>query len=114
MDDMERFVIDGNISRFVDKLRAETDPFRRQTLKSLLIAEENRFGMAEDRLQIVERHLTDGQALIPKQSRLVIETRNNGGDVGPAERLLRIFESIQDLLHSFHAVVHEETERRRP
>ena len=114
MDATERFVVEGNISRFVDKLRGETDPSRQETLKRLLMAEEDRLAMAEDRLQTVERHLTDGEALIAKQRRLVAAMKGNGGDAGAAERLLRSFEVIQDLLQGFHAAVYEQAERRRP
>ena len=112
MDEVERYVIDGNISRFVERLRRETNPSRQDMLKRLLIAEEDRLGKAQDRLQTVERHLTDGQALIDDQRRLVAETRNNGGDAGPALRLLRTFESIQDLFQTVHAALHEAIERQ--
>ena len=114
MDELERYVIDGNISRFVDRLRAETDPARQKTLRHLLIAEENRFGATLDCLQTVERHLTEGEERIANQKRLIAAMRNNGGDAGVAERLLRVFETTQDLLQERHAAVHEEMERRRP
>ena len=114
MDEVERFVIDGNVSRFVDQLRAETDSFRRETLKRLLMAEINRFGSVADRLQTTERHLTDGQALIAQQRRLIAKMKSNGGDASTAERMLRTFESIQDLFQRVHAAVHEEMARRRP
>jgi hypothetical protein len=111
MEEVERFVIDGNISRFVDQLRAETDSFRRDTLKRLLMAEINRFGSVADRLQTVERHLTDGEALIAQQRRSFAQMKSNGGDAGPAERLLRTFEFVQDILQTFQAAVHEAMER---
>ena len=112
MDDVERFVIDGNISRFVDRLRIETDPCRQQTLKRLLIAEESRFGATCDRLQMVERYLTEGEERIANQRRLVAAMRNNGGDVSAAHRTLCAFESIQDLFQTVHAAVHEAIERQ--
>ena len=114
MDDVERFVIDGNISRFVDQLRGERDPSRQQVLKRLLIAEESRFAATLDRLQMVERYLTEGEERIANQRRLVAAMRNNGGDAGAAERTLRAFESIQDIFQTAHASVHEALERRRP
>ena len=43
MDQVDRFLCDGNISRFSDQLRYETNPARQETLKRLLIEEENRF-----------------------------------------------------------------------
>jgi hypothetical protein len=114
MDELERYVIDGNISRFLDRLRAETDPARQQTLRSLLIAEENRFGTTLDCLQTVERHLMEGEDRIANQRRLIAAMRSNGSDPDTAERLLRTFESTQDLLQERHAAVHEEMERQRP
>jgi len=107
MDEVERFVIDGNVSRFVDQLRAETDSFRQETLKRLLMAEINRFGSVADRLQMVERHLTEGEALIAKQRRLVAQLRSNGGDASAAERMLHTIESIQEPFQRLHAAVHE-------
>ena len=114
MDEVERFVVEGNISRFVDLLRTETNSFRRETLKRILIAEENRFGSVADRLETVERHVTDGEARIAQQRRLVARMKGNGGDAGAAERMLDAFESIQDIFYGVQAAVHEEMERRRP
>jgi hypothetical protein len=102
MDDIERFVIDGNVSRFVGMLRDETNPSRQDMLRRLLIAEEKRFGRASDCLESLERHLTDGEAIIARQRGLIAEMKGNGGDVGSAERTLQRYESIQDVLHSLH------------
>jgi hypothetical protein len=48
MSDVERFITDGNISRFVGMLRGETNPSRLDTLRRLLIAEENRYATTSD------------------------------------------------------------------
>src|SRR6516165_9300499 len=102
MNDVERFITDGNISRFVGMLRDETNPSRRDMLRRLLIAEENRFATTSDCLQAVERHLTDGEAIIERQRRLVAEMKGAGGDIGGAERTLQRYESIQDVFYSLH------------
>jgi hypothetical protein len=113
MNEVDRFICDGNISRFVDQLRRETNPARRETLKRLLIEEEDRFGAAEERLQMVERNLTDGAALIDRQARLVAELKAGGRDAGAAERMLRTFEMTQELFERCHAQISEAKDRLR-
>jgi hypothetical protein len=117
MDEGDRFVCHGNILCFSDQLRWEMDGARQQTLRRLLIAEENRFGAfgaTEERLQVVERKLADGAELIARQKRVIAETKNGNGDPASAERLLQTFEMIQDLFESFRDQLYDATKRRRP
>jgi hypothetical protein len=108
MDAVERFVIDGNISRFVGMLRDETNPARQDMLRRLLIAEEDRFGLRCDCLQAAERHLMEGAAT----KRLLAHREGNGGDVGAAERALQRYVWIQDAFHSLRVAVQQQLERR--
>ena len=103
MDEFDRTVCDGNILCFADQLRWERDPARREALKRLLIAEEDRFGATEDRLRMVERKLVDGADLIVRQRRLIADMKSGGTDTSSAERTLRTFEMIQDLFKKFGA-----------
>jgi hypothetical protein len=103
MDEFDRTVCDGNILCFADQLRWERDPARREALKRLLIAEEDRFGATEDRLRMVERKLVDGADLIVRQRRLIADMKSGGTDTSSAERTLRTFEMIQDLFKRFGA-----------
>ena len=114
MGDMDRWVSDGNISCFADQLRYENIPARQETLKRLLIEEENRFGATEDRLRLVERKITDGAEVIARQRNLIAEIKNNGGDFSGAERMLRTMETVLNLFEGFRVHIHEESERRRP
>jgi hypothetical protein len=114
MDQMDRFVSDGNIARFVDHLRCEIIPARQETLKRLLIEEENRFGAREERLEMVERNLAESSARIDRQTRLVAELKGNGGDAVHAERTLRTFEMIRGLFERYHAHLREARERAGP
>jgi hypothetical protein len=47
MDETDRFISDGNIARFVDRLRTQSVPFVKEVLTRLLVEEDNGFGAAE-------------------------------------------------------------------
>jgi hypothetical protein len=114
MDEIDRFVGDSNIANFVDRLATERDSAKRETLKRLLLEEENRFGATDERLSMAERHLTNGQALIVRQVNLIAKLDGNGRDTGEARRTLQNFEIVQSLFLHFRAQIYEEVERRRP
>jgi hypothetical protein len=114
MDEVDRPGRHGNILCFADQLRWETDPARQDTLKRLLIEEENRFGATEEHLRIVELKLADGAERIARQRRLIAELKCGGGDAASAERLLRTFEMIQELFERFRDQIHRARDRRRP
>ena len=75
MDDFDRWASDGNICLFADQLRWERNPARQETLRRLLIEEEDRFGATQDRLRMVERKLEDGAELIVRQRRRIAEIK---------------------------------------
>lgn len=114
MDGMERFIGDGNISRFVDMLRAESDPVRQDMLRRLLIEEENRFGTAVERLTMAERYLRDGETHISRLARSVHEAKNNGHDYSRAQRTLELSLAIQELFQEFRSTLHNGVEKQRP
>jgi hypothetical protein len=114
MDEVDRPVCHGNILCFADQLRWETDPARQDTLKRLLIEEENRFGAADERLRIAELKLAEGAERIARQRRLIAELKSGGGDAAVAERLLRTFEVIQELFERFRDQNYRAREARRP
>jgi fructose-bisphosphate aldolase class 1 len=101
MDELQRFVSEQNISRFVDQLRRESKAVRQNTLKRLLIEEENRFAAAAERLQVVDKNIVDGAARIASQARVVSRLKSNGHDAREAERTLQNFEMIQGLFISY-------------
>jgi hypothetical protein len=114
MDEMERFIGDGNIARFVDMLRAEADPARRETLKRLLIEEINRFGSLTERLAVTERHLRDGEAQISKLTGIVREMKGNGLDCTRTERTLEVSMMIRALFEELRSIIFDGIEKRRP
>jgi hypothetical protein len=114
MDAVDRLACDGNILCFSDQLRWETDSARRETLKRLLIEEENRYGATEERLRIAERKLTNGAERIARQRRLIAEMKSENGDTASAERTLRTFGMIQDLFERFRDQIYDARKRRLP
>ncbi|HWC63636.1 MAG TPA: hypothetical protein VG501_08440 [Rhizomicrobium sp.] len=57
MDGAHKYVTEQNISRFMSALEHEADPAQRSVLTRLLIAEEDRFGRASERLEIAQQCL---------------------------------------------------------
>lgn len=110
MDELQQFVSEQNVARFVDQLRRESNAVRQDTLKRLLVEEENRFAAAAERLQMVDRNILDGAARIANQTRLVSELKSKGHDAREAERILRTFEMIQGLFMSFRASISQMAE----
>ena len=106
MDEMDRFIGNENIMRFVGQLRAETDPRRQKTLKRLLIEEVSHFGATEERLRMIERHLTEGALHIVKQTNIVAAMKSRGHDSGKAENNLQASVVIQDLFQNFRSDVY--------
>jgi hypothetical protein len=93
MGGVDRSVCDGNILCFADQLRWETNPARQETLKRILLREENRLGVSEEHFRIAERKLMDGAWLIARQKQLIAEIKSRKGDTarqrwlrGPAQR----------------------------
>jgi hypothetical protein len=114
MDEVERFVSDENIANFVGCLRREHNPARLQTLKLLLIEEENRFGAIVERLRMVERYITDGAGLIVRQEDIIAKLDDNGRDTSEAQCTLQNLEMIQSLFVQLRARIYEEANRLRP
>jgi hypothetical protein len=102
-DAIGRFVSGSNISRFVDQLRIETNHARRQMLRRLLIEEENRFGVMEERLAMIERHISDGAACIARQTEIVARLKRDGDECATAEGALETSKMIQALFEGFRA-----------
>jgi hypothetical protein len=70
MDATWRFVRDQNVSRFLSRLEDEPDEGRRETLRKLLISEEDMFGSLSERLRRVEGHIATVKANIARQQQL--------------------------------------------
>jgi hypothetical protein len=100
-DNTAQFVFDLNLSRFVDKLRLEHDPDMRETVKRLLIEEENKFGRKRELLIWLERHIGEGRCRIASQNALITKLRANGDDLGLAETVLSNLVETQSLFEQY-------------
>ena len=59
MDENFRIVAENNVTRFMDRLRVETDPEQRELFRNLLVREERWYGVKEEWLEVLRRHLGD-------------------------------------------------------
>ncbi len=94
----QQFTSAQNVIMFVDMLRTEGDPTKRNTIKSLLLEEVNKFANRSEQLRHLEHQITVCRGHIIAQHKLIDRLRVNGSDCQAAERLLS---TLSDLLHLF-------------
>lgn len=70
---MQRFLIEKNVAAFVARFHNEPDPDTRDILRRLLIDEEDKFGYRSEKLEIVERYISDCNSRIAKLRDLKID-----------------------------------------
>jgi hypothetical protein len=88
MDGLQRFVCEGNVAHFRDRLKYEASPPRRIVLLDLLIAEEDKLGLDLEQLASVEREIARCKDLIVRQGRLIGELQEGGHGTAQADALL--------------------------
>jgi hypothetical protein len=111
MSASQLFVHEENLSRFFDRLRVERDPDRRKILRYLAIAEEDRYGQLQARLDKVDDWVRDGEARLARQ-RLLVDRFNAGSPHhDAAARLLNNLEELQRLLVKFRGTLRNAEQR---
>jgi hypothetical protein len=100
---MDRFIARENIKHFRDRLGSETNPDTRALLQRLLVQEEDKLGLDTALLAEVERAITNFDALIATQRKLVAVLKRDGGNgIARAESLLDGLKSSQILHREYH------------
>jgi hypothetical protein len=107
MDAAQRFINARTISLFIDLLRSERDPVGQAVLEKLLVEEEQRFGEAVERLEMVEQHIAVGERLIKRQVDTIVMLKANGQDVSEAQVTLENFRSLQLLFLKYRETLTE-------
>ena len=113
MDKTAQFVSDLNVARFVDRLQLENEPTRRTVLQKLLIEEEDKLGRNAERLNKLQRHITEGNRRIALQKALIERHRANGQDIRLAERTLDNLFEIQRIFEHHRQAVLDAMDRDR-
>jgi hypothetical protein len=80
MDDVQKFVTGLNISRFLDSLTVERDRSRRNLWTQLLIAEIDRFGALDERLNLLDDCMESCSRRIAAQRARFQEPHGDGLD----------------------------------
>ena len=80
MDDVQKFVTGLNISRFLDSLTVEQDRSRRNLWTQLLIAEIDRFGALDERLNLLDDCMESCSRRIAAQRARFLEPHGDGLD----------------------------------
>ena len=59
MDATNRQAVDRNVSHIVERLQTETSPAAKDSLRRLMIAEEDRFASAVEKLELIDRWIAE-------------------------------------------------------
>ena len=89
MVEANKFILEQNLLRFSSRLPSEADPATRQTLRRLLIEEEDRYGKLNERLERAEMLILSWQGHVQRQQALVASLKLDGRDPSRADELLR-------------------------
>ncbi len=96
----QHFIIRQNIEKFHSRLLFEEDPGVRDVLLRLLIQEEDKYGIKEERVAIVEERISINLTLIDKQRKIIEKILEDGEDPTLANRMLINLIEAYDLLKS--------------
>jgi uncharacterized protein with PIN domain len=66
---VQRYVVDQSVGNLISMLRTEGDPERREALRLLLRAEEDRYASLAEQLDTTERLILEAEARIQSQQR---------------------------------------------
>ena len=89
----------------IDVLHTELNQTKRDTVKALLVEEENKFGNYSEKLQRVERYIADCQGHIVAQHKVVDRLRSNDGDCGVSERVLANLTELWDIFRAYRPIL---------
>ncbi|MDR3467601.1 MAG: hypothetical protein P4M07_16860 [Xanthobacteraceae bacterium] len=109
---MERFIHRENVANFLDRLRRETDPAGRRTLRSLLAEEMEKFSRSGDNLDLIDRHLSDCKLRIVRQFRIIDDLRQDDRSTMQEQQMLDNLHDIEELLNGHRAVIVEALARK--
>lgn len=110
---MNDFVVDRNVTLFLDKLSAGDDPSLHSTLLKLLVDEESKLGRSREQLDKAEEHVRNGKARIAGQRALIAGQALEGRALEQSQALLRTLEATQELLERHYTRMLQEVDRRQ-
>jgi hypothetical protein len=110
---MERFIHRENVANFLDRLRRETDPAGRRTLRALLAEEMEKFSRSGDNLDLIDRHLSDCKLRIVRQYRIIDDLRRDGRGTAPEQHMLDNLHDVEELLNGHRAVIVDGMARKK-
>jgi hypothetical protein len=108
MDDMDRFIVENNVSAFFSKLACEPDIDRRAMLSRLLVEEENKFARLAGHLDSLDSYIAKCDAQIAKHRAFLDRGARSEDQQRVTKSILDNIAAIKDLLGS----VRETSQRR--
>jgi hypothetical protein len=103
--DLQQFVNTQNIARYEQRLYGEADAMRRQSLRGLLLDEENKFGSRSERLDLIGQRMRECKDRIARQTLVVERLNGQGHDPGPAQRLLSNMLDLHAVYEGYYQVI---------
>jgi hypothetical protein len=107
-------IISANVTLFAGQFVGEDDMARRDQLKTLLIAEEDKLGRLTERLHQVLRRMGECSARIASMEKILDRSRSNGHEVGPTEQVLRNMRELHRVYDDYRQTVLDRLDRSSP
>lgn len=107
MDKIERFLIDGNVSRLFDRAVNEPSAHQRALLSRMMIEQENKFARASERLGIVDDYIAKCNTWISKQYKFV-ETGASHSDSLKHLGVLNSLTELRSCLQAFRDLLSQQ------
>jgi len=114
MHSRNMFIQSENLSRMSEQFSQTTNPETRETLRRLLLEEEDRYGYYSEQLDFACQRLSDAKRRANRQKSLIKEMKSNGDDTQEAEKLLYNIQEVSKLFLSFHNRILQSLMRTRP
>lgn len=96
-----QLVAEEKIEIFAERLYGEAEQQRQFVLLTLLLAEEKRLGSYSGQLELLDRHIADGDVRIADQQTRIERMQAGGQDISQAEKSLKNFIKTREIFKGF-------------
>lgn len=110
MDAVERFVVEENVWRYIDRMASEPDPQVRTIISKLLLKEEDRFAREAVRLDALDAWVARLDGRLAQQKAFMDRYGTSSADLTECRRIFALFADLRMTLLSLRATAEKRVE----